>query len=116
MTQFTTNPKIAKKFEEAHKRAGSYPDPDVGYDILTDTAVAAVIPVDDREVWFQVGVEIGQRFPDTDIIYYHNSKAAGATYYFVGEVDDIIDDLNGVFDCFCSNDTLTQSGCQCGGN
>ena len=116
MAKFTTNSKISKAFEAGYKRAGTYPDPDVGYDILADAAITVVIPHDDREVWFQVGVEIGQRYPDTTVFYYHFCKDACATYYFVGDVDDIISDINGVFDCYCSNDVLTKSGCQCGGN
>ena len=46
----------------------------------------------------------------------YKAKYDEQTFYFIGTEDEIVKKLNTIFDCWCSNETLMRSGCECGGN
>lgn len=102
-------------------------DEDVQYkaaDRFYDLIDATVFPDGENEIDFEAGFDLYKKFNkiwkalDAQLPFpsIYKSQYDEQTFYFVGTEDEIVKKLNTIFDCWCSNETLMRSGCECGGN
>jgi len=92
---------------------------------------AAVFNDGENELDFEAGFELALKYKSeyekyaTQILLYKQNKEEpqvfkfshnDQTYYCVGTETEVVDRINTIFNCWCPNQTLIRSGCQCGGN
>jgi len=71
----------------------------------------------ENEIDFEAGFDLAIKWANMlGATKVYKSQYDEQTFYFIGMEEEVIKKLNTIFDCWCSNETLMRSGCECGGN